>query len=84
MITDRNGRYQWEDRETGWTLYWVEDGTFNATWILQGAEHDNYFAVEGISGKAMPPIGGSWQEFSTVGYKVAPDEFIVITIEGIP
>ena len=63
MIADRNGRYQWEDGETGWTLFWVEDGLFGETWILQGVDHDSYYAVAGRDGDGMPPYAGSWQGF---------------------
>merc|ERR1719285_1016876 len=84
LIADRNGRYQWEDGETGWTLYWVEDGLFGGTWILQGADHDNYYAVAGRNGDGMPPYEGSWQEFSTVGYNLASDKFTVISLVCVP
>jgi hypothetical protein len=48
---------------------------------LQGVDHDNYYAAVGRNGDGMPPYGGSWQEFSTVGYNVASDEFTVIIID---
>jgi hypothetical protein len=42
MIDKRNTRFQWEDGETGWTLYWLEHGLFAGNWILQGNDHDYY------------------------------------------
>ena len=65
-------------------MYCVEDGLFDGTWILQGIEHDSYYAVAGRDGDGMPPYAGSWQEFLTVGYKLASDWFIAITYDCLP
>merc|ERR1719204_930520 len=81
MIEDRNGRFQWEDGNTGWTLFWVEDGIFGQTWIIQGGQHGDYYAIAGVPGNGMPPYNGDWQKFSTSVYNLASDEFLTVAIE---
>jgi hypothetical protein len=83
MTNERNGRFQWEDGQSGWTLYWVEEGLFE-TWIFQGNNHDAYYSNEGRVGDKMPPSSDSWQKFQTSGYNIASDEFIEISIACAP
>merc|ERR1719204_555145 len=80
-IEERNGRFQWEDGNTGWTLFWVEDGIFGQTWIIQGDGHETYWAIDGVPGNGIPPRNGEWQKFTTSGYNLAADEYLNITTE---
>jgi hypothetical protein len=81
MINERNYRFQWEDGETGWTLYWLEKGVFEGNWILQGYDHDHYWAHIGRKGDGMPPFNSSWQKFRVDGFNLASDEFTQIIID---
>jgi hypothetical protein len=48
--------------------------------LIQGDDHDYYFAIGGQEGNSMPPYDKEWQKFTTTGYNVGSDDFVVVNI----
>merc|ERR1719317_1736470 len=84
MIDYRNGRNQWEDGETGWSLYYVEDGLFSGTWAFQGDSHEYYYVISAREGDAFPPFSERWQRFTTAGYNLGSDEYVTVSLDCVP
>jgi len=60
LTSEKNGKAQWLNYNTGNDVYWVDRGVWANTWIVRAADGDYLMFHEDQPGALHPPLSAEW------------------------